>query len=1174
MASFFFFSQTNINFAKNTINIMKSFKLILRLCKVGSRVALTSSTGTIEGRVLEIDEKEIALETEMGGVCMATCEDVVSLKIIPDASAIDIPQTEDTSVPNVNMGIPVPQSTPATEDIPASKPEIPNETENIVNNSAKAKEEDNIPAPKLEIPNEAENIVNNSAKAKEEDIVKTSSPRKTIPMDQLIEMQWKNIKWREQVYHKLHTYFKSIGNYALLEENKKALPPRGKVDSSKTSIIYSLQTGNKHIYNISDVLVGSLTGNQLVYFEVKDSKLTDIIPTYKIAFIIDKIKDRFIRQSFGGTPPLKELHLLEILLTNFPDNQTVASLLDEMRKVLNSLSIEKVQPKQKALSDVSTKGIKSPQQPLLAKDGYSPSWEKARRANGTKQHELALKYCLETLHSGYYPLQCINMTALTYATLYKKARQNEPERAEELQREAISFMHEFGTKLPEETKTWYMQENFYYAVRAFEDFLKVLDKLMPAMKGDSIKLTDYLNKKAAAHIERIEYDLAKKAIDESFSVTPENLGAKKLKDVLEKLVSLNKALENVKNEEEKKEIKEKIAEISGADYSALAESGMGVFITQVLEEYTEMEGLSAKDKQLSTKEFDRATLNSIKGYMTRTGRNRPDLLAKQILTEVKVLQVLLAQGLDIQETEVTVQGEMARYCCTMAELKLNTSTNLDVVHFYYNQAFMLGLREARDRFVSAYLQTLVRQPQEIIGRLMKMQTEPIDDLLEEALVGEGTKVQANWDKVLELMLYNKELTKDIVERLYANANVRNYAIQELKTYGMATDENDSFDEFKRQWEQQREKRLNELNSLITQIGQSGKNFNNIGDISSHLEPQLKDWMKISWMQDSLDRIRIGQILDNVVKQVNTFRTSRGYIPKENAYHNVRSQLDRLIDDIKENPTKLSFEALIPLLKIIRELADNAWSDIQNTSEPKLTIALLSGNTVIDDDNVVALQVSVANDETSSPINNVTVRTENANGVTFLGLTTKEEGVMIEGGKQHIFRLKVKVSDEVRRNEGTMLTILCEYADRKGEIVKNPPYSTQLALYSTEDFVKVTDKIYFSGDALASDDETFVGREDYMNDIICDIENPNHKKPVQYIIYGQKRCGKSSVWERLADRLEKDGFFCIKFSLQLMQNITEFTFYRTILIQLETSLRVLRRNDKDTPNSRLPLMKNL
>lgn len=1117
---------------------MKSFMPILPLCKVGSHIVLTSSTGTTEGYILQIDEEELTLKTNSGELCMATCNDVASLKVIPDE-----PITQTSQLGNI--------STVQGKDSDST----PNST---TESSTVSNHEETL----LSVTSPNEFIQTNRIESI------NSSQDKSIPIEKLIEIQWKNIKWREQVYQKLTSFIKSIGNYAILDENKKALPSKGKVDFSKIGIIYNSQTGSKHVYNNSDILLGSLTGNQQVYFEIKDGRLTNIIATYKIYVIIDKLKDRFTRQALGGTPPLKELHLLELLHRVFPDNKTVTDLLDEMKRALNSFSIEKTQSKQKTVAGTAPKVLKTSITPPLSKSSYPPSWEKARKANIAKQHEDALKYCLETLDSGNYPLQCINMTALSYTTLYKKARQNEPERAVELQKNAISFMHKYGKELPNETKTWYMQENFYYAVRALDDFLEVLEKLMPAVKGDPIKQTEYLNKKAAAHIERKEYDLAKKAIDDSFSITPDNLGAKKLKDVLDKLFSLNEALESVKNEEEKKEIKEKIAEIIGADYSALTESGMGFFITQVLEEYTEMEGLSTQNKQLSVEDFNQATLNNIKGFMVRTGRNRPDLLAKQILTEVKVLQVLKAQGLDLQETGVTIPGEMARYCCTMAELKLNTNTNLDVVHFYYNQAFMLGLKDGRDRFVSAYLQTLVRQPNEIIGRLMKMQTEPIDTLLEEVLVGDGSKVKSNWDKVLELMLYNKELAQDFVEKFYTNNKLRSCSIKTLSNLGTPIDESASFDEFKRQWEQLREKRMNEQNSLITQIGQSGKNYNNIGDINSHLEPQLKDWMKVSWIQDSLDRERIGQILDNVVKQVNTFRTSRGYITKENAYHNVRSQLDKLIDDIKENPTKISFEALIPLLKKIKELSDNSWTDIQNTSEPKLTIALLSGNTVIDDANVVELQVSVTNAETSSPINNVTVRTENANGVTFLGLVTKEEGVMIEGGKQHIFRLKVKVSDEVRRNEVTTLTILCDYADRSGIVKNAPPYSTQLALYSTDDFVKVKDKIYFTGDALDPDDETFVGREDYMNDIISEIEKPNNK-PLQYIIFGQKRCGKSSVWERLADRLQKDGFFCIKFSLDHLEELSEFTFYHEILFQLESALIVHRRTEKNTPHFSAP-----
>jgi len=972
--------------------------------------------------------------------------------------------------------------------------------------------------------------------------------------DELLKSMWRDLRWRKKVYNSLLTAIMGLGDYASMEENKKTLPARGKVSPVTSNIIFDLRTGAKYIYDDKELLTDSLTSNEQVYYEIQEGRLVNIVPARKISAIVDELKNKVAREGFGATPPLRRLNMLRLIERLVPENKTIATVREEMEQVLYNFRKEKT-PKPKPASPPE------PVKPAPMVQADSSALEMAKKYTTAKRHEEALKYYLRAIALGNYPRSCINITANTYATLYKQARQSATEeQAEKLRQEAIAFMRKHSGELDDTTKTWYTLENYYYCMRDYDDFFKVLAKLMRQneVKNDPIKLSDYHNKMAAAYIDLKNYSEAKEAINKSLKVMPNNPGAMKLQGVIEELEKLNRALQTA-DEKEAREIQEKIEEISSSDLSSFVEGGLGVFITRLLDEYTDMEGLDAKTKL--SKEYTRSTIFNIRGFI-ESAKNRPDQRVKLFLTEVKVIQAL-----GFQEEGISVRGEMRQYCNTMAQLKLGNGNDLDVVRFFYNQAFMLGQNDRDERYTSAYLQTLLYPAEEILRRIVNKQSMDVNELLQQALLG-NEQSDRNWEEVLGLTLYNLVLDNQIVMKIYNNADLRACCLDMMGHQNLNIDDCTTYEAFKSRWDQLRERRLNEHSRLATQISLFGNDFSRLEEINTNLRPELVRWRNESWLRNTMDSRRLGQILDNVLPSISSFLSNRAYLIKENAYNNLKSQLSKLIADIKENPTKLSYEALIPLLAKIQSLADNAFDIILKTSEPEIKINLLSAT--VADAGVVSLQVSVSNGVDSSPVNSVTVIIKNGNGVTFID-TEQKATVTIEGGKQHIFKLKVKVSEEVIRKESVSLNITCHYLDRKETKPKHVDYSCQLPLYSSEDFKPITNNPYRPGDALAIDDDTFVGRELFMQEIINDIKNRGDgQQGYQVIIFGQKRCGKTSVWERLASRLQQDGYFCVKFSLQeILRSVTEFTFYYRILKRMDMALNELRSKQQEVPQFSIP-----
>ena len=126
------------------------------------------------------------------------------------------------------------------------------------------------------------------------------------------------------------------------------------------------------------------------------------------------------------------------------------------------------------------------------------------------------------------------------------------------------------------------------------------------------------------------------------------------------------------------------------------------------------------------------------------------------------------------------------------------------------------------------------------------------------------------------------------------------------------------------------------------------------------------------------------------------------------------------------------------------------------------------------------------------------------------------------------------------------------------------------MYSPEDF-KPIDNPYAAvadGGPVPVTSHMFYGREDFIKNVADSIIKAPSK---QVIIYGQKRCGKSSVMLHLKERLMSTGkAFCIFFSLgEIINNLTEAAFYHKILSTIQLELEALELDGLDIPNVEFP-----
>ena len=802
--------------------------------------------------------------------------------------------------------------------------------------------------------------------------------------------------------------------------------------------------------------------------------------------------------------------VLEHILNEYPDNFDAEKLLKELG---GKVSYHIIPNKQTNSTEL---------------------YQKAKRLHNSKKYNEAIEAYKEAIKANHKRESAVKDLGMLYLFLCNQAESEE--KKEDFRLEAIDFMEENSKYLPESTVTWSYLENFYYSVREFEKFDLVTDKLLAnkQVQSEGQRYVFLLNKKAASFLRRGNKKRAKEYIEKSLEVYPEGSEVLKLLSIIE---NDNVDIETVFN---------------ASEFETLT-SGLSQFIQETLDQYEEYHGVPSKI--IESGQFNSVTLNEIRKLIDTAGKARARERAKYLLTEGKLMLTIEPDNI------LKLRSEMARFCNAMAQNHIFENSSMDITRFYYLEAFSLEEKYMLTaNQVALYLLTHCYTYTQLLNASSK--TPSVDEALKVFMAGDLDSKK--WESVLSMFLYNREISAAITSRLYANPNYLKKAKSALVNFGIKLQETPSKDDFVSAWNRAREQRIRDYKHTVTSI-LSYRNISSLEEVcvslSSNLRDERKDWMC------ALDLSRLTSIVNNIAPALDNYIKSSGYRNKEAGYNNARGQIAQLIEEINDGPTRLSYEAIRPLMSYVFDLLDNSFNDVIKTSEPRVDVKLLSEETVVDEDNLVSIQVSVSNHKDSSPIREVSVTIQDMPGITFIADNNISYNA-IDGGELSIFKLKLKISDEIRQLKATPLKAICKYRSGAGIIEKN--YDLSLKLYSPSDFSEI-DNPYSpiaDGGPVPVTSNMFYGRDGFISEVAKSILNSPSK---QIIIYGQKRCGKSSVMLHLKEKLmETNKMFCIFFSMgDIINNLSETSFYHKILSSIKTELEFIEFDGGTIPDFDIP-----
>lgn len=1081
------------------------------------KIFFNNSNKSVEGRIFKILPSSIAIKTSEGKICGIKGDDINSFEegtVENDVHEMSSQTSKEISSYNIENKIGVIADTIPKTDIPkenASKNNndtIIHETLHYTGNSSSQ-----------EFTKDEKNSISSTHEFKPGDVIPLKVLHQIDPKlkTKQSSFQRKSTKKMSTLGHDLSALYELVKDKHKIEDSK-IVPALGEIKFVKPEMnfgfIHDGKSGKDIYFSLSQIIEEGLNSTTWYHTPVVYSIQTDIKDQGPKAVSIHKPKS--ISQMITIALKMSDLgeykhafHIVEQILSEYPDNYSADSL---KRKLIQLYPQYNAKPKE-----------------------HSNAYSKAKKYSTEKSYDKAIEYYYMALRNNEKVESTVKDLGMLYAQLSKSV--NDEQEAEEYRKKAIEFMDKYVEELSDNLSTLYYLENFYYSVKDYNNFINIVDQLVSerAVALDKRKHAILLTKKAVALMQlNLTYE-AQEAIEEALSIDSTNLAASKLKNIIE-------------NNSDTEDIKSKI---SFTEFESL-NSGLSPYIQYILDNYNEFEGVPAKI--IESGQFDEKTLKGIRNLIDSfAGRARER--AKYLLTEGKLLTLL-----DPDNT-IKLRSTMAKYCNDKAKYHISNNSRYDIVRFYYNEAFSLESRyDATARQVSYYLLTYCYRFDKLLNATST--DISIDSALSQVLC--DPIEQKIWEGILTMFMNNSEISDQIINKLYSNQDYKLKSIKALSNFGInGLSNNISKEEFNSAWNRAREIRINDYKKLITSIKiiSEAKNIDSISENLNHLIDVKKEWIP------SLDSSRIHNIINNIVPALDTYRKVSGYRNKESNKNNANGLIQQIIDEIYDGPTKLSFEALLPLMERTQYLLQLSFSDLVKMSEPRLKIQLLSRENVVDVDRTVPIQISVSNHRDSSPIREVSVTIENSEEITYIqGDETSYNA--IDGGETLIFKMKVKVSENVIQNKATVMTAVCKY--KSGEETKTIQNQISLRLYSSDEFTPIENPYapVADGGPVPVESNMFYGRDEFIENIVDAIIKSPSK---QVIIYGQKRCGKSSVLLHLRKRLNDTGkAFCVCFSLgDITRNLTEASFYYKILSSIQTELDFLEMDDQIVPQVSFP-----
>ena len=466
-----------------------------------------------------------------------------------------------------------------------------------------------------------------------------------------------------------------------------------------------------------------------------------------------------------------------------------------------------------------------------------------------------------------------------------------------------------------------------------------------------------------------------------------------------------------------------------------------------------------------------------------------------------------------RRTELTHSLDTARYCFfeSIRMLKDNEKLNkycaastirYTETYFYSTEDIKIGAKVLSDLFD---IDDVLVPMQDRISKTMQRK---ICTTVGEFVVG-----------MLEMLTYNSKIKQFMLKNIYAMGG----RIFDVLSRIGETEIPDSikFNTFMKIWELSSKKYyakresflriIEETVDSVFVIGQLQENYNRF--IGSEFQSYL----------NQTDKEYAGD-LQLIFAALQRYNEESEFDYKADTLGRADEIRKRLEEKIADNPTYISFEKLLPMLRQLQAKILKESAQLYGNSEPIISVKL-AGNCSVDESRIVHAPIAFSNKNNVQNADNVVIKIS-GDGVEVINDDKLSRGLLPGDGKAQEKLIAIQVTPEILKSQVFTVDVEIEY-QYKMNMTETKDAKIKLVLpinlYSDSTFEPIENKFepYRNGSEV-KEKSMFYGREKDIESIIQQIsdESGNILRGRCLALYGQTRTGKSSLLYHLENRLRE------------------------------------------------------
>lgn len=301
---------------------------------------------------------------------------------------------------------------------------------------------------------------------------------------------------------------------------------------------------------------------------------------------------------------------------------------------------------------------------------------------------------------------------------------------------------------------------------------------------------------------------------------------------------------------------------------------------------------------------------------------------------------------------------------------------------------------------------------------------------------------------------------------------------------------------------------------------------------------------ISETRFDLDRQRY-QELANSLDGVSSYFNERDYSEKENKVRRILAGLNRLSEEIRKMPTKLSQEDLLGLIGKVETYLNGHFESYAASAQPVVVLDDVLGQDehAPDPQGVICMKLSISSKPGGAPVEGIDVELAEEDGIVLVEPCHSPE--VLRAGEYRELDLLVQPTQELLSEGAFTLRATLKYRLRSGEQATTSHFLLPVRLKSGEEFQEIENPYHlYAGGRPVESPDMFFGR----TDLLTRMSDALSSGPVGqcFALYGQKRSGKTSVLKQVFRRLSKPALGVYVSFGEMKQSLPEASVVRMII----------------------------